>query len=143
MAQTVDQALKQAQLVVDELTYVYVRLPARAVMVAASIVAELAEPFCALVVDEAEVTLIMPEEGLGEFASRLRDHEVGSTRYKVITFDVALEPTLVGFMARVSGALATANVPVFPFAAFSRDHVLVPADQLDAALAALRQLGAH
>ncbi len=143
MAQTVEQALQQARLIVDEQDYLFLRLPARAITVAAGIIAELGDPFCGLIVDEGEVTLVVPDDSLPDFAARLRDHEVGKTPYKLITFDVALEPTLVGFMARVSAALAAAGVPIFPFAAYTRDHILVPAERLDEAVAALRQLGAQ
>jgi hypothetical protein len=58
----------------------------------------------------------------------------------VITFDIALEMSLVGFMARISQALADANVSILTFAAFTRDHILVPIDQFDIALAALEKL---
>jgi hypothetical protein len=141
VAQTVEQALQKARLIVDEQTYLYLRLPAPAITVAAGIIAEVGEPFCALVVDEAEVTVIIPDDALADFNKRLRDHTINSTPYRLLTFDVALEPELVGFMARVSAALAAAGVPVFPFAAYTRDHVLVPSEKLDAAVAALRQLG--
>jgi hypothetical protein len=143
VAQTVEQALQKARLIVDEQPYLYLKLPAQAITLAAGMVAEVGEPFCALVVDEHEVTVIIPDDALPDFKNRLRDHEVNPTIYRLLTFDVALEPELVGFMAQVSAALATAGVPVFPFAAYTRDHVLVPADRLDAAVAALRQLGAQ
>ncbi len=141
MAQTVEQALQQARLLVDEQDYLSLRLPARAITVAAGIIAEVGDPFCALIVDESEVTLIVPNDALPDFSARLRDHEIGKTPYRLLTFDVALEPELVGFMARVSAALAAAGVPIFPFAAYTRDHILVPAEKLDDAVAALLQLG--
>ena len=105
-------------------------------------VAEIGEPFCALLVDRDEVTLMIPADALEDFGRRLRDHVAEKTQYRLITIDAVLEPTLVGFMARVSGALAESGVAVFPYAAFSRDHLFVPAEQIDAALAALEKLKA-
>jgi hypothetical protein len=65
---------------------------------------------------------------------------VSDTKYRLITFDVALDLTLVGFMARVSQALAEARVTILPFAAYTRDHLLVPVEQFDRAWARLEKL---
>ena len=58
----------------------------------------------------------------------------------LITIDVELEPDLVGFMARVSRAMADANVTILPFAAYARDHLFVPERAFDVAIAALENL---
>nr|PZN52048.1 MAG: hypothetical protein DIU68_15355 [Chloroflexota bacterium] len=46
-------------------------------------------------------------------------------------------------MARVSAALAEAGISILPFAAHTRDHLLVPADQFDKARATLEKLRAE
>ena len=86
------------------------------------------------------MTLVIPADLVAEFANRLRDHRVGESSYRLITFDLELEPTLTGFIARVAEALAAANVPILPLAAFSRDHLLVPSERFDAAWDALQKL---
>jgi hypothetical protein len=70
----------------------------------------------------------------------LPGHKTLPTSYRLITIDVELEPNLVGFMAHISRALATAGITLMPFAAFSRDHLLVPSDKFDTALKALEKL---
>lgn len=147
MPQTVQQALVQqalqaATLYSDEVFYSLVSLPPNGIMAAAGVLAEIGEPFAALIADKDEVTLVIPADEVADFASRLRNHRVSDAPYRLITFDIELEPTLTGFMARVAGALAAVNVPILPFAAFSRDHLLVPADRFEAAWSALRQLQA-
>lgn len=139
MTQTVTDALQDAIFHTDNDTYRLVRLPARAITPAAGVLAEVGEPFCALIVDKDEVTLLLPDEAASDFAGRLPEHELGET-YRLITIDAALSPDLIGFMAVISSALAEANVGVFPYAAFTRDHIMVPAAQFDAALAALESL---
>ncbi len=143
MAQTVAQALQTGTLYTDDTLYSMVHLPANAITAAAGVLAQLSEAFSAMIVDKDEVTLILPADATEEFASRLRDHRVSTASYRLITFDLQLEPTLIGFMAAVAGALADANVPIMPFAAFNRDHLLVPADQFEAAWDALKQLQAN
>ncbi|MBL8164605.1 MAG: ACT domain-containing protein [Anaerolineae bacterium] len=140
MSQTVEQALRQAKLVIDPRDYALLKLPARAIMAAAGVLAEISEPFCTLIVDQHEVTLIIPAEAVPDFAVRLRDHAVAQSTYRLITLDVELEPELVGFMARISAALASAGVSILPLAAYSRDHLLVPSEQVDIAHQALVKL---
>lgn len=143
MPQTVEQALKTAQLYTDNIEYSLIHLPARAIMAAAGVLAEIGEPFGAVIADKDEVTLVIPADAVATFAKRLVEHRASETNYRLITFDIELEPTLTGFMARVARVLADANVPILPFAAFSRDHLLVPANQFDAAWDALKRLQAN
>ena len=139
MPQTIQEALAAATFVTDNELYRFIKLPARAITAAAGIIAEISEPFCALIVDRDEVTLMIPDEAATDFADRLHGHELGET-YRLITVDAKLEPDLLGFMAVMSRALADANVGVFPYAAYTRDHILVPAAQLETALKTLNQL---
>lgn len=140
MAQTVDQAIKQAVIRADDARYRMIHLPPRAITAAAGILAHIGEPFAALIVDHAEVTLVVDAELVADFADRLREHRLSDAEYSLITFDLPLEPTLTGFMARISAALADAHIPIMPYAAFERDHLLVPAEQRDAALTTLKAL---
>jgi hypothetical protein len=140
MVQTVEQAIKSAALYTDGRDYVVVRLPSGAITAAAGVTAELGEPFCSLIVDKNEVTLILPAEAWEDFANRLPGHKTAEKHYRLITFDVALDLNLVGFMALVSKVLADANISILPLAAFTRDHILVPRDQFETAMTALQKL---
>lgn len=140
MPQSVEQALTQATLYADSQPYTLIRLPAGGITVAAGIIAEIGEAFCALLVDKDEVTLIIPTEAVNDFSSRLHGHSVSPKNYRLITFDVELDMELVGFMARISQALAEAKVSILPLAAYTRDHILVPAEQFDIAMITLEKL---
>jgi hypothetical protein len=140
MARSVEQILAEVTLYSDQQDYIIVQLPTMAIMAAAGIIAEIGEPFCALIVDKDEVSVVVPADSWGDFSKRLPGHKTADKPYRLITFDTPLEMTLVGFMARISQVLAEANVSILPLAAFSRDHVLVPAEQFDIALTALEQL---
>jgi hypothetical protein len=140
MAQTVDEALQAAQLYSDGEEYRLIRLPAPAIMAAAAVIAEIGEPFAALVIDKDEVTLILPADTLADFARRLPGHTVSAAAYRLITLDVELEPELTGFMARIAQTLAEADIPIVALGAFTRDHLLVPSAHFDAAMTALQRL---
>lgn len=140
MSQTVAEALKSAELYSDDYDYRLIKLPANAIIAAAGVVAQAGNPFTALLVDKDEVTLMLEDEDYHEYQKRLIDHQVSETRYRLITLDVELDPTLIGFMAQISAALADANISILPFAAFSRDHLFVSSDDYDAAIMTLQNL---
>ena len=67
--------------------------------------------------------------------------EACSRGWARLTFDVVLPFELVGFLARVAGALAEADVSVFALSAYSTDHVLVRREHLETASETLSSLG--
>jgi hypothetical protein len=118
--------------------YVLASLPRR---LAAAAVAGLrtGDPFVAVVVEPDEVSLTVSETSWAEHPLRATAR-TASPAWRVLTLDVELPLDLTGFLAPAAAALAEAGVPIVPQCAYSRDHVLVPDDRLDAALAALRGL---
>jgi hypothetical protein len=137
MPQTIEQVLKDARLYSDDQAYRLIKLPPNAITAAAGVLAEVGEPFGALLADKDEVTLIMPADALEEFAFRLPGYAASEVTYRLVTFDVELEPTLVGFLAQVSAVLAKAGIPILAFSAYSRDHLLVTEADFAAARATL------
>jgi len=140
MAQTINDALRTAKLFSDGLDYKMIHLPPQAITAAAGVLAEIGEPFSALIVDKDEVTLIISTDDLDLYSKRLSGSNASTETYRLITLDVVLEPTLVGFIARISSALASAGITIMPFAAFSRDHLLVPSASFDQAMSVLEAL---
>lgn len=139
---TAQQLFAQCQLYSDPRDYAVISLPARAIMAAAGVIAEYGEAFSAIIADKDEVTLVLLAEVWPDFAERLPGHRVASGVYRLITFDLELNMSLVGFMALVSNALADAGISILPLAAFTRDHLLVKSEQVESALATLRHLQA-
>lgn len=136
----VEQALKQLRVDMDESVYVLLKLHPRAVTLAAGILAETADPFLGLIVDQHEVTLVLDAELVTEFEPRLRDYVVSEARFRLLTLDVVLAHDVVGFMAVVARALADEGISVMPYAAYSRDHLLVPEDQAQVAVEVIQSL---
>jgi hypothetical protein len=60
--------------------------------------------------------------------------------YRAISFEMDLPDGLVGFMAAISGALAGANVPLLAVCGYTKDHLLVREEYLEAALRAIETL---
>ncbi len=91
----------------------------------------------AVVRDAYETTCVVEESKLRRTAGYL-GVEGG---WRLITFDMVLPFSLIGFFARVSGALADAGVSLLAVSAYSRDHVLVQNKDLDKAVKSLEKLG--
>jgi hypothetical protein len=140
MPESIDSVLSRATFYSDGIDYVLIKLPAQAITVAAGIIAEIGEPFAALVVDKDEVTLLICAEAVDAFSRRLDGCTVYPTPYRLITIDVELDPALVGFIAHISRALAEAEISILPYAAYTRDHLFVTAAKIDEAIAVLEGL---
>ncbi len=84
------------------------------------------------------VTVVLQEREL----ERVRDEVVECERgFGLLTFDATLPFDLVGFIARVSAALAEKGVSVLVFSSYSTDHILVRDKDLSKALNALKGMG--
>lgn len=86
--------------------------------------------------DAHEVTLILDEIDLANMRPGLVTAKV-ENGYRMVTFDIVLELSVVGFMAEISRILAEAGVAILPLSAYSRDSLLIKQDDLAIALKAL------
>lgn len=135
-------AFSEAKLYTDGVLYTLIHLPAGAIMAAAGVLAEIGTPFCTLIADKDEVTLVLPSVEWEMFSHRLPDARPAD-QFRLITFDLPLDHGLVGFMALVSRLLAESGVPIMAFSAFERDHILVAAAQFDRAWQVLQNAQTH
>ena len=92
-----------------------------------------------VILDELEASALLPESALIDMPPA-RHVQRG---FALITLGQPMEWNVTGVLAAVSAALAQAGVPLGAAAAFSRDHLFVPVDRLDEALAALAPLCAE
>ena len=86
--------------------------------------------------DPHEVTLILDEIDLANMRPGLGTAKV-ENGYRMLTFNIVLDLSVVGFMAEVSRILADAGVAILPLSAYSRDSVLIKQGDLATALKAL------
>ena len=156
MATTVKEALSNGKLYTDQEQYTFLKLPVSASrdalnLMAASASSSRSELFRGTIFDKDEITMMIPTndycvsrkgENEQEEAGVLHndDVEVGSSPYRLITFDIVLDPNLIGFMHTVTKVLAEENISVLPFAAYSRDHIFVQEKDFKKAVAALERL---
>ena len=100
--------------------------------------------FRGLLFDKDEITLMIAEK---EYEAHKNsgllqgpEIDVGKCPYRLITFDVVMDPDLIGFMHAVTQTLAAERISVLPFAAYSRDHIFVQEQDFEKAMVALNRL---
>jgi uncharacterized protein len=86
--------------------------------------------------DKFEVTLLLDENDFETIRHALRDAGI-ERNFRLLTFDIKLDFTVVGFLAEVSRILAEADISIITLSSFSRDHILVKQKDLPKALLAL------
>ncbi|MDQ3818733.1 MAG: ACT domain-containing protein [Acidobacteriota bacterium] len=92
-----------------------------------------------LLKDVREVTLLLDEADWRTMRHAVRDARVEGG-FRLLTFDMELDWSVVGFLAQVTRILADAGISTGALSAFSRDHLLIKQDDLGKAL---RVLGNH
>jgi len=86
--------------------------------------------------DKWEVTLLLDEIDFEAMRVGLRDAKVAKG-FRLLSFDIELDFSVVGFLAFISGKLAEAGISIVALSAFSRDHLLVKQGDLGKALKVL------
>jgi hypothetical protein len=115
-------------------SYVLASLPPARLAEAAALVGSRRSGFAALVVERDEVSITVDRASWDE---RRPAEARESGPYRAITIDVDVELDVCGFLAPAAARLAEAGVAIVPQCAFRKDHFLVHAGDLPAAVRVL------
>ena len=83
--------------------------------------------------DNLEVTLLLDEIDYEKIRYSILSAK-SQSGFRLLTFDIELDFTVVGFLAFVAKILADANISIIALSAFSRDHLLIKQNDLAKAL---------
>ncbi|MET0753513.1 MAG: ACT domain-containing protein [Pyrinomonadaceae bacterium] len=89
--------------------------------------------------DKFETTLLLDEIDFGTIRHAIRDAKTQGN-FRLLTFDIELDFSVVGFLAEVARILAEVGISIIALSSFSRDHLLVKQEDL---AKALKVLGAY
>jgi len=88
------------------------------------------------IIDKNEITVIMDQlKYIPENVIKIEKD------YKLLTFNMAIPFEVIGFMAKVSRALADEKIALFAISAYSTDHILVKETDLLKTKKVLEKLG--
>jgi hypothetical protein len=97
------------------------------------------QPVNSITYDRNEVSVVL----VASEWERLRGEFHGFAEagpYRLLTFDIVLDLSIVGFLSVVSAVLAEEGVSIFALSTYLRDHILVKKEDSRRAVAALRKL---
>lgn len=126
----------QTHLHSDDIEYVIVCFSPEYVADALFLFSRLGVPFSTSVVDKDEVTLLLPWESWYQIRDEAESYDE-ARGYRLITFDIVADLSLVGFIATLSGLLAESGISIFSVSAFTHDHILVQEDDFVRAIEVL------
>ncbi len=95
--------------------------------------------FSSITFDLAEVSLVVKAGEWAGLREGFDDYEEEGP-YRLITFDIVLDLSIVGFLATVSDRLAEEGISIYALSTFLRDHILIRSEDAERAFEALQGL---
>jgi len=96
-------------------------------------------PFSSITVDTEEVSLILKTSEWEKMKEHFPVFE-SEAPYSVITFDIVLDLSLVGFLSVVSAILADEGISIYAISTYLRDHIMVKTKEADRTIQVLEEL---
>ena len=97
------------------------------------------EPFSSITFDVSEVSLVLKTEEWEDLKENFHEYEEEGP-YRLITFDIVLDLSIVGYLAVISRVLADAGISIYALSTYLRDHVLVKESDVEKAVEVLKGL---
>jgi hypothetical protein len=97
------------------------------------------QPWSSVTYDHEEVSVVLKEKDWERLKGRFNSYREEGP-YTLITFDIVLDLSLVGFLSVVSSVLADEGVSIYALSTYLRDHILVRKADAGRAVAALERL---
>ncbi len=100
------------------------------------------QPWSSVTYTEEEVSVVLRSSDWAKLSQSFPGHREEGP-YRLITFDIVLDLSIVGFLSVVSTALAEAGVSVYAVSTYLKDHILVKKGDAARAVALLERLVAE
>jgi len=97
------------------------------------------KPYSSITYTVDEVSVVLRSMDWESLKENFRDYKVEGP-YRLFTFDIVLDLSIVGFLSVVSTALAESSVSVFAVSTYLKDHILVKKRDAVKALSVLNGL---
>ena len=138
IAEGVKDILSRTELQLDKDEYVIVSLSLDHEEKARQTLNGLA-PFSSVTYDYKEVSIVAKTTEWNKVSNTFNEYEIAGP-YKLITFNIVLDLSIVGFMATISKKLAEAGISIYAISTYLRDHILVKSEDTEKAVSVLENL---
>ena len=122
----------------DKLDYLLIYIPVGQIGLAKKLLYNL-PAFSSVTYTSDEVSVVTNVEAWNNISSFFTGY-ITSKLYRLITFDIVLDLSIVGFLAVVSNALSREGVSIFALSTYLKDHILIKKDDTTKALNILNNL---
>jgi len=96
-------------------------------------------PFVSLTLTGEEASIVLRTSDWERLRGRVHSAKMAAP-YRLITFDIVLDLSIVGFLAVVSAALAKEGVSIYAMSTYLKDHILVKTGDAEKAVSILDSL---
>ncbi len=96
-------------------------------------------PFSSITYTPDEVSIVLREREWAGIKNCFRSFKEGGP-YRLLTFDIVLDLSIIGFMAVITKVLAEEGVAVYAISTYLKDHLLVKKSDSKKAVQALQRL---
>jgi hypothetical protein len=97
------------------------------------------KPYSSITYTVDEVSVVLRSAEWESFKENFRDHKEEGP-YRLFTFDIVIDLSIVGFLSVISTALAESGVSVYAISTYLKDHILVKKRDAAKALSVLNGL---
>jgi hypothetical protein len=97
------------------------------------------KPYSSITYTVDEVSVVLRSMDWESLKENFRDYKVEGP-YRLFTFDIVLDLSIVGFLSVISTALAESGVSVYAISTYLKDHILVKKRDAAKALSVLNGL---
>jgi len=97
------------------------------------------KPYSSITYTVDEVSVVLRSMDWESLKENFRDYKVEGP-YRLFTFDIVLDLSIVGFLSVISMALAESSVAVYAVSTYLKDHILVKKRDAARALSVLNGL---
>jgi len=95
--------------------------------------------FKSFTVDHDEISLIVKKKEWEQCKDRFLDY-IQEGPYRLITFDIVLDLSLIGYLSVISSVLADEGISIFAISTYLRDHIFIKKQDAARAVEALETL---
>lgn len=134
----VKELLSRTEIQIDNEEYIIVSINRNQEEKARKALTDLA-PFSSITYDYKEISIVTKISEWNKVKKNFILFEKDGP-FRLITFNIVLDLSIVGFMATISKKLADAGISIYAISTFLRDHILVHSDEAEKAIIVLENL---
>ena len=104
--------------------FLIIKLPLKETVVIKDKMKLIGSSFFSLAIDKDEITLVIPDVEWNKISDSFLELKVERT-YKVISLELKLEWTVVGYVSYIARVLAEVGIPIGVVSCYSKDYLLI------------------